>query len=182
MQINLNIKLRKKMKNLIYKTLSIVILGLGLTSCDQDDSVPDIPRANSSTAIIVEESITINEGNPFSFTIVQENLVEEKFDDLEFGESVSGQLGIRVIGGSATQGDDFTFNIPTIQEVTPFLLQGGYYYGYDASVSLEHIVNDIITIIDDGKAEGTETIELQFFPVGISGVIFNDILIVEITD
>ena len=62
------------------------------------------------------------------------------------------------------------------------MLQDGYYYGYDASIALEHIVNDVITIIDDGNSEGTETIELQFFPVGIAGVIFNDTLTVEIID
>ena len=170
------------MKTFIYKTLSIVLFGIILTSCDQDDSVADIPRENSSEAIISEEVITVKEGDIFSFTIIQENLVEEKFDGLEFFSDVSGQLGVRVTGGSATQGSDFTINIPEIKEVSPFLLQDGYYYGYDASIELEHIVTDIITIIDDEITEGTETIELQFFPVGIGAVIFNDTLVVNITD
>lgn len=170
------------MKKIIYKTLSVTLLGLGLTSCDQDDSVPNIPRDNSSSAIIVEESITISEGDSFSFTIEQESLVEEKFDGQEFFTDVSGQLGVRVIGGTATLDEDFTFTIPTVQDISPFLLQDGYYYGYDASVDLEHIVSDIITTVDDGISEGTETIELQFFPVGIGGVIFNDTLMINITD
>ena len=168
------------MKKLIYTTLSVLILGI--TSCDHDESIPDIPRFNSSTAIISEDSITVNEGSSFSFTIVQENLVDPYFDGLEFWDDVSGQLGVRVVGGTATQGVDFDFNIPSIPQVSPFLLQDGYYYGYDASISLEHIVDDIITIVDDGLSEGTETIELQFFPVGIGSVIFDDTLTVVIVD
>ncbi|WP_299836278.1 hypothetical protein [uncultured Tenacibaculum sp.] len=164
------------------KILGLAFVMLGAVSCDQDVDLPNIPRDNSTLAIIEEDVITLNEGDPLSFTIVQENLIEVKFDGKEFFDDVSGQLGIRVIGGTAVEGEDYTFNIPTIQDVSPFLVQDGYYYGYDASISLEHVVNNIITIINDGVTEGVETIELQFFPVGIGGVIFNDTLEIEIMD
>ncbi len=171
------------MKKIVYiRSLFIAILAIAITSCDQDVSVPDIPRENSSAAIVKEESVTVQEGNTFSFTIEQEALVEERFDGQEFFTDVSGQIGIRVIGGTATLDEDFSFNIPKIFDVSPFLLQDGYYYGYDASVNLEHVVNNVITIINDGQNEGTETIELQFFPVGIGSVVINDTLTVEITD
>ncbi|MFY7671199.1 hypothetical protein ACOSP6_08920 [Tenacibaculum sp. MEBiC06402] len=170
----------KKIVNI--KSLLAVVVGLTLASCDQDVSVPDIPRENSSAAIVKEETVSVQEGNTFSFTIEQEALVEERFDGQEFFDVVSGQIGIRVIGGTATLDEDFSFNIPKIFDVSPFLLQDGYYYGYNASVDLEHIVNNVITIINDGQTEGTETIELQFFPVGIGSVVINDTLIVEIND
>lgn len=159
-----------------------MLLGLTFTSCDQDQSIEDIPRENTSPAIIKEDNITVTEGNDTVFTIEQESLVEEKFDAQEFFTWVSGQIGIRVIGGTATQGVDYQFNVPTIQQVSFFLHQDGYYYGYDASVNLEHIVNNLITTVNDGVTEGEETIELQFFPVGLAGVIINDTLTVTITD
>ncbi|CAL2102668.1 lipoprotein precursor [Tenacibaculum sp. 190130A14a] len=171
------------MKKSIYiKLFSILFLGLMFTSCDQDQDLEEIPRENSSKAVIKEASVTVTEGNSPSFTIVQENLVEERFDAQEFFAWVSGQIGVRVVGGTAIEGQDFVFNVPTIHQVSVFLLQDGYYYGYDASVNLEHVVNNLITIVDDGNAEGEETIELQFFPVGLAGVLINDTLTVTIND
>ncbi len=171
------------MKKLTYiKALVILLLGIITTSCDQDESVPDIPRYNSTKAEIKEKNITITEGDNLSFTIVQDDLIEEKLDAQEFYDFVSGQIGVRVIGGTATEGLDYTFNIPTIHDVSFFLLQDGYYYGYDASVSLENIVDNIITIKNDSITEGSETIELEFFPVGIASVIINDKLTITIND
>lgn len=159
-----------------------MLFGLLFTSCDQDVNVPDIERDNSTSAIVKEEAITVSEGSSPSFTIVQESLIEPKFDALELGGFRSGQIGVRVTGGTATEGVDYTFNIPTIPNVSPFLLQDGRYYDYDASVSLEHVVNNIINIVSDTTAEGAETIELQFFPVGLAGVIINDTLTITIND
>lgn len=171
------------MKKLTYiKALSALFLGLTLASCDQDVSVPDIPRDNSTLAVISEDGINVREGQNTSFTIVQENLIDVKFDGKEFFDNVSGQIGIRVIGGTAVEGEDFRFNIPTIQQVSPFLLQDGYYLGYDASVNLVNVANNVITAIADGEAEGSETIILQFFPAGIGGVVIDDTLTVRITD
>lgn len=171
------------MKKITYlRILSIAFFGFALVSCDQDQSVPDIVRENSTSATIKESTVTVSEGDSPSFTIIQEGLVEEKFDGQEFFSDVSGQIGIRVIGGTATEGIDYQFNVPTIQEVSFFLHQDGRYYGYDASINLEHIVNNLITINNDGVTEGEETIELQFFPVGLAGVIINDTLTITIND
>ena len=171
------------MKKIIYiKTLTVLLASMTLISCDQDVSIPDIPRFNSTTAEVIEESIVVSEGNSTVFTIQQEDLIEEKIDAQEFFDYVSGQIGIRVIGGTATPGVDYIFNIPTIQNVSPFLLQDGYYYGYDASVSLQEVVNGVITIVNDGVSESNETIELEFFPVGLASVVINDTMIITITD
>lgn len=171
------------MKKITYlRILSIALFGFTFVSCDQDQSVPDIVRENTTSATIKENTIAVSEGDSPSFTIVQQELVEEKFDAQEFFAWVSGQIGIRVIGGTATEGVDYQFNVPTIQQVSFFLHQDGRYYGYDASVSLEHVVNNLITINNDGVTEGEETIELQFFPVGLAGVIINDTLTITIND
>ena len=169
-------------KLIINKVFTAALLVFLFTSCDQDQSIPDIARENTTSATIKEDEITVTEGNSPSFTIVQEDLIDPKFDYQEFFDTVSGQIGIRVIGGTAKEGEDFTFNIPTIQQVSSFLLQDGYYYGYDASVSLEHNVSNTITIINDSQTEGVETIKLQFFPVGLAGVIINDTLTISIND
>ena len=171
------------MKNLKYiKSISLVILGVLFMACDQDESVPNVPRANSTLAVVTEENITVAEGNDPSFTIVQESLIEPKIDDLELGGFRSGQIGIRVIGGTAVEGEDYNFNILKISDESPFLLQDGYYYDYDASVSLSHVVSGILDIVDDGVAEGSETIILQFFPAGLAAVVINDTITITITD
>lgn len=169
-------------KSIYIKALVITAFGFFFTSCDQDQSVPDIPRDNSTPATVKESSITVTEGGNASFTIVQEELIEPKEDDLELGGFRSGQIGVRVIGGTATEGVDYTFNIDLIPDVSSFLFQGGRYYDYDASVSLEHVVNNILTIVSDGTTEGAETIELQFFPVGLGAVVIDDTLTITIND
>lgn len=156
--------------------------GLVLIACDQDDSVPNIPRENSTLAVVTQENITVAEGDDPTFTIVQESLIEPKIDDLELGGFRSGQIGIRVVGGTAVEGEDYTFNLLLISEESPFLLQDGYYYDYDASVSLSHTVSGIIDVIADGNSEGNETIELQFFPAGLAAVVINDTMTITITD
>ncbi len=174
----------KEMKNFKYSiALAIVVcISVSLTSCDQDESVPNIPRENSTAAIVVEDAITVNEGGDPEFTIRQENLIDEIFDEGEAFYEVSGQIGIRVVGGTAVEGEDYQFNLITILDFSPFLLQDGYYYEYDASVSLDNTVNGIITVIDDGISEGAETIELQFFPAGLGGVVIDDTLTITIND
>lgn len=174
----------KEMKNFKYRVaLAIMVcIAVSLTSCDQDENVPNIPRENSTTAIVVEDAITVNEGGDPEFTIRQENLIDEIFDEAEAFYEVSGQIGIRVIGGTAVEGEDYEFNIITILDFSPFLLQDGYYYEYDASASLENTVNGIITVFDDGENEGSETIELQFFPAGLGGVVIDDTITITIND
>ncbi len=174
------------MKNIYYpKLLLLSLLFLVFVSCDQDDSVPNTPLENTTKAEIVEESITISEGEVPSFNLIQEGLVENVVDPWEaifvFPE-VSGQIGVRVVGGTAIEGEDYDFNLFTIQDFSPFLLQDGYYYGYDASTSLEHNISDIIDIIDDGIAEGSETIELQFYPIALGYIIIDDTITITITD
>ena len=174
------------MKNIYYpKLLLLSFLFLAFVSCDQDDSVPNMPLENTTKAEIVEESITISEGEVPSFSLIQEGLVENVVDPWEaifvFPE-VSGQIGVRVVGGTATEGEDYNFNLFTIQYFSPFLFQDGYYYGYDASTSLEHNISGIIDIIDDGIAEGSETIELQFYPIALGYIIIDDTITITITD
>lgn len=85
-------------------------------------------------------------------------------------------------GGTATEGKDDSFNILSIPEVTTSLLQNEYYYGYDTIVNLEYIVNNIITITNNGVTERDETIELQFSHVGLADVIIDDTLTITIND
>ena len=163
--------------------MAAMICGLVLnTSCDQDDSVPNIARENSIGAQVVEESITVSEGGDPMFTIRQDNLVQPVFDEAEAFYEVSGQIGIRVAGGTAEEGVDYEFNIITVQDFSPFLLQDGYYYEYDASISLENVVNGIINVIDDGVSEGAETIQLELFPVALGGILIDDTLTITIND
>lgn len=174
----------KEMKNIKYRIALAILVGftVSLSSCDQDVTVPDIPRDNSTTAIVVEDGITVSEGEDPTFTIQQEALIEAVFDEGEAFYEVSGQIGIRVTGGTAVEGEDYMFNIITIQDFSPFLLQDGYYYEYDATTSLANTVSGIITIIDDGNNEGSETIELQFFPAGLGGVVIDDTITITIND
>ncbi|TCK68563.1 hypothetical protein DFQ05_0071 [Winogradskyella wandonensis] len=174
------------MKNIYYSKLIVCLLfGFVFISCDQDDSLEDTPLENTTKAEIVEESITVSEGEIPTFNLIQEDLVQNVVDNWEaifvFPE-VSGQVGVRVVGGTATEGEDYTFNLFTIQDFSPFLLQDGYYLGYDASTSLEHNISGIIDIIDDGIAEGTETIELQFYPIALGYIIIDDTLTININD
>ncbi|MFD0964887.1 hypothetical protein [Pseudofulvibacter geojedonensis] len=169
------------MKNL-RKFLAVLTVAFLVVSCDQDESIPNIPRDNSTNATIQEDNVTVSEGGSPSITVVQEGLVEEKFDALELGTFVSGQIGIRVIGGTAVQGEDFDFTIPTVPQVSYFLQQGGYYYGYDASVNLQNTLSNFISITNDGVTEGPETIELALFPVGIGAVVINDTVTITIND
>ncbi len=180
----INQGIMKEMKNIKYRIALAILVGVSvsLTSCDQDESVPDIPRDNSTSAVVLEESIAVSEGGDPTFTIQQESLIQEVFDEGEAFYEVSGQIGIRVTGGTAVEGVDYTFNLITIQQFSPFLLQDGYYYEYDASLTLDNIVNGIITVIDDGVSEGSETIELQFFPAGLGGVVIDDTMTITIND
>jgi hypothetical protein len=172
-----------KMKKFKYNIgIAIMCVMVMITSCDQDDSVPDIPRENSTSATVVEESITVSEGGDPTFTIQQEGLIEARFDEAEAFYEVSGQVGIRVVGGTAVEGVDYDFTIITIQDFSPFLLQDGYYYEYDATTSLTNNVSGIITVYSDGVSEGSETIELQFFPVGLGSIIIDDTLTITIND
>ena len=174
---------RKAMKNLKYRIIApLAIIMMFITSCDQDVSVPKAERFNSTNALVVEESITVSEGGDPSFTIQQEGLIDNIFDEAEAFYEVSGQIGIRVVGGTAIEGEDYEFNLFLISDFSPYLLQGGYYYEYDASLSLDNLVNGIINVIDDGESEGAETIELEFFPCGIGSVVINDRLTININD
>ena len=165
-----------------------MVCSIGLaTSCDQEEvSVPNVPRENSTAAEIVEQSISVVRGNDPTFTIRQNELVEPFIDEAEAywykGEATSGQLGIRVIGGTAVEGEDYEFIIDLIEDFSPFLLQEGYYYEYDAGTSLENTVSGIINVFDDGVSGGTKTIELQFFPVGIASILIDDTMTITITD
>jgi hypothetical protein len=172
------------MKNLKYRiTLAITICGVMIfTSCDQEVDIPNIERFNSTEATVIEETITVSEGGDPTFTIKQVKLIDQIFDDGEAFYEVSGQIGIRITGGTATEGEDYDFNIITIQDFSPFLFQDGYYFEYDASVSLENVVSGIISVLDDGISEGSETIELQFFPAGIGSVVLDDRLTITIND
>lgn len=171
------------MKNLKYKIVTLIMIsGMMTTSCDQDVSVPDLPRFNSTEAEVVEESITISEGDDPIFTIRQDELIDNIWDDAEAFYEVSGQIGIRVIGGTAVEGEDYEFNLILISDFSPYLLQSGYYFEYDASLSLDNIVSGIINVFDDGDDEGAETIELEFFPCGIGSVVINDRLTITIND
>ena len=171
------------MKNLKYRIAPFLVIALMIvSSCDQDVSVPDLPRFNSTSAVVVEESVSINEGDDPEFTIKQEELIENIWDDAEAWDEVSGQIGIRIIGGTATEGEDYEFNLDLIPDFSPYLLQSGYYYQYDASISLDNLVNGIITVFDDGNSEGAETIVLEFFPCGIGSVVINDRLTITIND
>lgn len=170
----------KKIK--FIQAIAILLLSIVITSCDQDESVPAPTRENSTLAEVVEDEIVLNEGGSTSFTIRQENLIDETIDSQELWAWVSGQIGVRVVGGTAVEGEDYTFNIPSVYDVSIYLLQDGYYYDYDASVSLDNMVNSIITVNNDAIVEGEETIELQFFPVGLGQVIINDTLTIRIND
>ena len=170
------------MKKSINSKILIVLIGFLYFTCDQDDTVGNIPRENATVAEIVENSISINESEDASFTLLQEKLITPKYDDWEAFDDVSGQIGIRVIGGTAIQGEDYDINLSTIQDFSPFLLQDGYYYSYDASVGLEHTISGIIDVADDGISEGSETIELQFFPVALGFIIIDDKITITITD
>lgn len=169
-------------KRTYIQAIAIMLLGIFITSCDQDESVPSPDRENATLADVTEDNVTVNEGDNWSFTIRQDNLIDETIDSQELWAWVSGQIGVRVIGGTATEGVDYTFNIPSVYDISIYLLQDGYYYDYDASVSIDNIVNDIITINNDGIVEGEETIELQFFPVGLGQVIIDDTLTITIND
>ncbi|WP_345276780.1 hypothetical protein [Litoribaculum gwangyangense] len=187
------------MKNLIQtKYILALVFGMVLLSCDQDDSIPNTPLANTTLAEVVEDNITVTEGSDVTFTILQQNLIEGKSDFWEgsyvYDDPISGQLGMRITGGTATEGEDFVlnnydwdndtgnYNFMFIQDFSPFLLQDGYIYNYDATTSLQNLITDFITIIDDGISEGAETIEFQLYPVALGFIIIDDSFTITIND
>lgn len=188
------------MKNNLLKTkiLLLSLFTLVIISCDEDDNMTNIEVENFTDAELAEDAITVSEGNQAEFTVVQEKLVEGKIDEWEgifvYNEPISGQIGMRVVGGTATEGEDYTFNnydwgtgagnyyFMTIQDFSPFLFQEGYIYTYDASTNLQNTITDFLTIIDDGVSEGEETIEIQLFPVALGYININETITFTITD
>ena len=72
------------MKNIYYSKLIVCLLfGFVFISCDQDDSLEDAPLENTTKAEIVEESITVSEGEIPTFNLIQEDLVQNVVDNWE---------------------------------------------------------------------------------------------------
>lgn len=188
----------KKILNI--KTLLLSLCALIIVSCGDDevifDSQTEIP--NFTNTEVAQNAITVSEGNQAEFVVVQEDLIQGKIDNWEgifvYNEPISGQIGLRVVGGTATEGVDYAFNnynwstgtgnyyFMTIQDFSPFLLQDGYIYTYDASTSVQNTISNFLNIINDGVTEGEETIEIELFPVALGYIIIDDTLTITITD
>lgn len=186
----------KKLLNI--KALLLSLCTLVMISCEQDEVIFDTEIGNFTNAKAAQSAITISEGNQAEFIVVQEDLVQGKIDEWEgiyvYDEPISGQIGLRVVGGTATEGVDYTFNnynwgtgegnyyFMTIQDFSPFLFQEGYIYTYDASTNVQNTITDFLNIIDDGVTEGEETIEIQLFPVALGYININETITITITD
>lgn len=180
------------------KILILCLSSLVIVSCTQNDDINYTEPENFTNAKVADNEITFSETEQVTFNVVQEKLVEGKIDNWEgifvYDEPISGQIGMRVTGGTATEGVDYIFNnynwdtdegnyyFMKVQDFSPFLLQDGYIYTYDASTNLENTISDFITIINDGVAEGPETIEIKLFPVALGYIKINDTLTITIND
>lgn len=178
----------KKMKYIqIFMFLLVIVV---FSSCDQDESVPQPPRENSTTAIIKESTISLVEGDSTSVTVSMNKTIKEYNDWGEAYYPISGQMGVRVVGGTATEGEDFEIGSFAIFDpdgdyevgFSPYLIQDGYYLEFDATTDLEILIENIIYTNEDDVTEGPETVVLQFYPVGLGQILIDDTVTITITD
>lgn len=155
----------------IYKSLALSLLtvsGLLITSCNDDET---LTREGKPTVTLTENTIQAYEGFgsylEFDFT----------YDLKEVAE-----IRIEVVGGTATEGDDYTFNIPTIESAGGGYYGGEGYFGRLSAYSQKAFLLNYIRIINDGVSDPNETIELKITSVANGTILIDETATVVINE
>lgn len=155
----------------LYRSIAVAAIatsGLFLTSCNDDES---IAREGKPTVTLTDRAITAYEGFgsylefDFSYEIKEE-----------------AQVRIEVIGGTATEGDDYTFNIGTVaDEGFDYFGGEGYLARLDA-YSNKYVLVNYLSLINDGVSDPNETIELKITSVSKGTILINETVTITINE
>lgn len=153
----------------LYRSIAIAAIatsGLVLNSCNDDES---LSREGKPTVTLADNTITAYEGFgsylefDFSYEIKEE-----------------AQVRIEVVGGTATEGDDFTFNIGTVaDEGFDYFGGEGYLARLDA-YSNKYVLVNYLRLINDGIADPNETIELKITSVSKGTILIDETVTITI--
>lgn len=153
----------------LYRSLAVAAIatsGLFLTSCNDDES---LSREGKPTVTLADRAITAYEGFgtylefDFSYEIKEE-----------------AQVRIEVVGGTATEGDDYTFNINTVAtEGFDYFGGEGYLARLDA-YSNKYVLVNYLRLINDGIADPNETIELKITSVSKGTILIDETVTITI--
>jgi len=157
--------------NNLYSKVAISIIAtasLFITSCNDDES---LAREGKPTVSLTNRAITAYEGFgsylefDFSYEIKEE-----------------AQVRIEVVGGTATEGDDYTFNINTVAaEGFDYFGGEGYLARLDA-YSNKYVLVNYLRLINDGVADPNETIELKITSVSKGTILINETVTITINE
>lgn len=155
----------------LYRSLAFSLIaasGLFLTSCNDDES---LAREGKPTVTLTNNAITAYEGFgsylefDFSYEIKEE-----------------AQVRIEVVGGTATEGDDYYFNINTVAvEGFDYFGGEGYLARLDA-YSNKYVLVNYIRLIEDGIVDPNETIELKITSVSKGTILIEEFVTITINE
>lgn len=158
---------KNTMRKTIINFFAILLTGTSFVSCVEEDDM--IPRTGKPVVSLVNKNISVTEGQNIGL-------------DFKFSYAIPEEAHVRIeiVGGTATDHDDFAFDLDTIEEYSDGFFGGnGYFYTIDPDKLTAHL--DIETIAD-ALPEGTETLTLKFHSVSKGTILIDDVVNIKIND
>ncbi|TGD57981.1 hypothetical protein [Flavobacterium humi] len=151
----------------IGKLTALSLCGLLLFSCEKEDDL--LQRTGKPTVTIDQKDITVTEGDPITLDF-----------KLSYAIPAETHIRIEVAGGTATDEDDFLFDLDTMEDAGGGFFGGnGYFFVIDPDETTATL--DIETIAD-AMPEGTETLTLKFYSASQGRAVIDQTVNVKIND
>ncbi|WP_299889833.1 hypothetical protein [uncultured Lacinutrix sp.] len=158
------------MKNYIYNKLPLIALLLtfsfSITSCNEDET---LVREGKPTLSLAAKSTTATEGENVSMDF-----------ELSFPIGSISQVRVEVVGGTAVEGEDYSFNLGTVDDQGGGFFGGDGYYAEMPAYLTSYTLSDFITIAENNQAESAETIQLRLFSVSKAEALVDDTFTITI--
>jgi len=147
---------------------TFVVASLFTVSCNEDET---LDRKGKPNLTLENKSISIDETQGASMTF-----------NFDFAIKDASDLRIEVIGGTAEEGVDYTFNLSTMFNAGGGFYGGEGYYAQLPGYQTQYTLSNFISTVDDGVTEGNETIELRLFSSVKAGAIIDETFTINIGD
>ncbi|MGH2666432.1 hypothetical protein [Flavobacterium sp.] len=151
----------------IGKSAALSLSVLFLFSCEKEDDL--LARDGKPTVTIDQKDIVVTEGDPITLDF-----------KLSYAIPTETHIRIEVAGGTATDEDDFVFDLDTMEDAGGGFFGGnGYFFVIDPDETTASL--DIETIAD-AMPEGMETVTLKFYSASQGRAVIDQTVNVKIND
>ncbi|MFV8333056.1 hypothetical protein [Flavobacterium sp. GSP14] len=151
----------------ILKVGTLTFCALLSFSCEDEDAL--LPRDGKPIVTIAKKEVEVTEGNAITLDFTLSYAIPEE-----------SHFRIEIAGGTATDQEDFEFDLDTMEDAGGGFFGGkGYFFVIDPETTTATL--DISTIAD-ALPEGTETLTLKFYSASKGKAIIDQTVNVKIKD